>query len=220
MEKRSPKIIEWIINEEVGDNVDVISIVDHPAIEIDFLKFSSDKKMIFKTADEEKRIIIGAAMIPNKYIYRYDSFTDEEYYGFFSEQTIEKSMELFMKNGSTKSTNLNHNSKFFDGVSVIESWQVVDENNDKAYALGYSNKDVPKGTWMVSMKVDNDEVWQSIKNGTYKGFSIEAFLSQVTKMRKESSVENDLMQIVKSNMTTMEKAEAMAEYIIRLKLND
>lgn len=220
MENRIPRVIEWIINEEVGDNVDVISIVDHPAIELDFMKFNSDKKFNFKTADEEKRIIIGAAMIPNKYIYRYDSFTDEEYYGFFSEQTIEKSMELFMKNGSTKSTNLNHNDKFFDGVSVIESWQVADENNDKAYALGYNNKDVPKGTWMVSMKIDNEEVWNSIKAGTYKGFSIEAFLSQVTKMRKQNSIENDLLSIINSKENKEKKVIDLYNYIIKIKLDD
>ena len=214
MEKRSPKIVELLIDENAGDMVDVVSIVDHPAIEIDFMKFNSDKEKIkFQIENEEQRIVTGPVMLHSKYIYRYDSFTDEEYYIYFSKDTVKKAMEIFMKNGSTKSTNLNHNSKFFDGVSVIESW--ID--GERAKSLHY---DLEPGNWFMTFKVDNDEVWNAIKDGTYKGFSLEGYFSNIVKMRKESSIEEDLMQIVKSNMTTMEKAEAMAEYIIRLKLND
>lgn len=220
MEKRTPKIIEWLINEEDGDLVDVVSLVDSPAIEIDFLKFNDEKKKsLFQASNDEKRIVVGPAMIPSKYIYRYDSFADEEYYGYFSEATIEKAMEIFMKNGSTKSTNLNHNSQFFDGISVIESWIVADENNDKAYALGYDKNDVPKGSWMMTFKVDNEEVWNAVKNGTYKGFSIEALLSQVVKMRKETAVENDLRAILDSDKTKQQKVLEMYNYILKIRLD-
>jgi hypothetical protein len=221
MKKRTPKIIEWLIDQEAGDIVDVVSIVDMPAIEVDFLKFNEDKKkIVFKEMNADKRIVVGPAMIPLRYIYRYDSFTDEEYYGYFSEDTVTMAMEMFMMYGSTKEVNLNHNSEFFKGISVVEAWQVIDENNDKAYALGYDKKDIPKGTFMLAYKVTNDEVWEAIKRGEYAGFSIEAFLSQVVKMRKQLSIENDLMEIYNSKKAPEQVVIELTDYILKLKLDD
>jgi hypothetical protein len=214
--KKQPRIIELLIDETIGDIVDVVSVVDMPAIEIDFMKFNSEpkQKIKFNIDNEEQRIITGPVMLHSKYIYRYDSFTDEEYYVYFSRDTVKKAMELFMKHGSTKSTNLNHESTFFDGVSVIESW--ID--GERAKSTLY---DLEPGNWFMTMKVDNDMVWEEIKAGTFKGFSLEGYFSNLIKMRKESSVENDLKSIVSSSKDDKNKMVAdLYNYIIKMKLDD
>jgi hypothetical protein len=219
MKRENPEIVEFIIDEAEGDTVDVVSLVDVPAIEVDFLKFNKDKeKFLFNTQNEEKRIVVGPCLIPLKYIYRYDVFSDREFYGFFSEATVEKAMEIFMRDGKTRESNLNHNSKFFKGLTVIESWKVVDENNDKAYALGYTKDDIPKGTWMITFKVDDEKIWGDIKKGVYRGFSIESFLSQMVKMRREFYTENMINEMFSDDKTDNEKFIELYNFL--MKLND
>jgi len=219
MKRENPEIVEFIIDEAEGDTVDVVSLDDVPAIEVYFLKFNKDKeKFLFNTQNEEKRIVVGPALIPLKYIYRYDVFSDREFYGFFSEATVEKAMEIFMRDGKTRESNLNHNSKFFKGLTVIESWKVVDENNDKAYALGYTKDDIPKGTWMITFKVDDEKIWGDIKKGVYRGFSIESFLSQMVKMRREFYTENMINEMFSDDKTDNEKFIELYNFL--MKLND
>jgi len=149
-------LIELFIDEEDQDNgLDIISFVSEPAIEKDFMYFNVDKKKYeFKASDVEKRIVTGPAMVPNQEILRLDA-QDNPYFVYFTEETIEKAQEMFAKYGKTKSTNYQHEVGMRD-VTVVESWIVTDPSNDKANALGF--KDIPKGTWMVSYKVDNDKL--------------------------------------------------------------
>jgi len=178
-------LIELFIDENDEENaLSTVSFVSRPAIESNFQYFNKDnKKFIFKATDKEKRIVTGPAMIPNQEIIRMDA-EGNPYFVFFTEQTVIKAQEMFFKNGKTKSTNFEHQSNDIDGVTVIESWIVTDPLNDKTNVLGFS--DIPKGTWMVSYKVDNDELWNKVTTGEVQGFSIEGIFSKnIIKMDKD-----------------------------------
>lgn len=179
-------LIELFIDENDHDNaLDIISFVSEPAIEKNFMYFNVDKKKYeFKSTNEEKRIVTGPAMVPNQEIIRVDA-EGNPYFVFFTEATIEKAQEMFAKYGQTKTTNYEHEVGMRD-VSVVESWIVTDPTNDKANALGF--KDIPKGTWMVSYKVDNDNLWQMVKDGQVMGFSIEGvFGRKIVEMSSQAS---------------------------------
>tara|TARA_R110002111_G_scaffold30007_3_gene62307 strand:- start:2600 stop:3208 length:609 start_codon:yes stop_codon:yes gene_type:complete len=183
MEKKV--LIELFIDDKDQDNaLDMISFVSAPAIEKDFMHFKEQKEKFEFKSDEEKRIVTGAAMIPNQEIIRMDA-EDKPYFVYFTEETIEKAQEVFAKYGKTKSTNFEHKTGMRD-VTVVESWIVTDPSNDKSNALGFS--DIPKGSWMVSYKVDNDELWKKVKDGEVKGFSIEGVFSKsIIQMSKHDS---------------------------------
>lgn len=163
------KLIEWTLEDVFGE-LKRISLVSSPAIEEEFLLFNS-VDLSFKTIDEEKRVVTGPAMRPDIHIPRKDE-NNNLYYGFFSKDTVRKAAELFFKkNSNANMTNLEHEFEI-DGVFVFESWIVEDPNVDKAKALGFS--DVREGDWWVSMKVENEAVWDNyLKTGLIKGFSVE-----------------------------------------------
>ena len=169
-------LIELFIDDEDQDNaLDIISFVSSPAIEKDFMHFKEHKdKFEFKATDVEKRIVTGPAMVPNQEIIRMDA-ENNPYFVYFTEETILKAQEIFAKYGKTKSTNFEHQTGLRD-VTVVESWIVTDPKNDKSNALGFS--EVPKGSWFVSYKVDNDKLWKMVKAGEVKGFSIEGVFSK------------------------------------------
>lgn len=177
-------IIELFIDEENDLNgIEAISIVENPAIEEDFYAFNKDGKLELAKVDEEKRILMGAALIPNKKIYR-NSGT-EEYYVFFSEKTVRRASELFLSKGKQNNSTLEHEVEL-QGLSVCESWIIEDDIQDKSRKY---NLKMPVGTWMVSVKVNNDEIWEEfIKTKRVKGFSIEGFFSDKLEMRKDVEV--------------------------------
>ena len=187
MEKKV--LIELFIDDKDQDNaLDMISFVSAPAIEKDFMHFKEQKEKFEFKSDEEKRIVTGPAMVPNQEIIRMDA-EDKPYFVYFTEETIVKAQEVFAKYGKTKSTNFEHATGMRD-VTVVESWIVTDPSNDKSNALGFS--DIPKGSWMVSYKVDNDELWRKVKDGEVKGFSIEGVFSKnIIEMSKHDSDNSD-----------------------------
>jgi hypothetical protein len=162
------KVIELIIDEDNEiSGIDAISIVDDPAIQEDFIALSSQEIKLAEV-DKEKRILLGPALIPNKKIYR--KHKEEEYFIYFSKDTVRKASELFLAKGRQNNATLEHDEKL-KGLSVVESWIIEDSNQDKAKKYGF---DLPNGTWMVSMKVYDELVWQEyVKTGKVKGFSIE-----------------------------------------------
>jgi hypothetical protein len=172
------KFFELVLDEEkLLHGIDAISIVEHPAIEEDFITMSKDQKVEFK--EVEKRVLMGAAMIPEKPIYRRDG--DEEYYVFFTKETIRRASELYLMNGKQGNATLEHQDKI-NGLSLVESWIIEDPEKDKSRAYGL---EYPVGTWMVSMKVNNDDIWEEyVKSGKVKGFSIEGWF-----MQRESAIE-------------------------------
>jgi hypothetical protein len=178
------RIIELIIDEEAMlSGIEAISIVDRPAIEEKFIALSKEDKVELAKVDEEKRILLGAALIPNKNIYRQNE--DEEYYIFFSDDTVRQASELFLMRGNQNKSTLEHQADLH-GLSVVESWIIEDETHDKSRKYGMN---LPVGTWMVSMKVNNDEVWEDyVKTGKVSGFSIEGYFTDRVEMSQDDEL--------------------------------
>lgn len=187
-------------DEDLG--VYAISSVDMPAIESNFIALSKrQKKSQYQMAksDKDKMILIGAALIPDKMIYRNDG-DDEGYYIYFPKKVVQKAAYLYQKN-SMQSNHTHQHERRVDGVYVAESWIVEDPEMDKSKHYGLS---VPKGTWMVTMKVDNKEFWEKyVKSGEVKGFSIEAMFSE--KMRKQSVARNSVDSTIEECLSLIEK---------------
>lgn len=173
--------IELIIDEQMAEEgINAISLVEFPAIEENFVALSKDQhKVEFKTLNEEKRIIVGLALVPNKLIYRRRG--DYEYNITFSKETVRKASELYLKRLKNNNTTLEH-QELTSGVSVIESWIVEDPIKDKTSLYGLNAKD---GDWAVVMKIDNDAVWQDVKDGKYLGLSIEGIFSEGEDLSKD-----------------------------------
>jgi hypothetical protein len=129
----------------------------------------------FSIVDTEKRILVGPAMIPNKMMPRKDFATDSIYFVYFSSETIEKLQRKFMTDKLIDATNVEHKEKMLEDVTVVESWIVEDENYDKQKKYGYNN---PVGTWMIMMKINNDNIWENVKDGKLKGFSVQGYFSE------------------------------------------
>jgi len=184
------EIIELLIDEtkeEMGINA--VSVVESPAIEENFIALKKHEVEL-KEVDAEKRILMGAALVPNKQIYRRNK--DKEYYIYFSEDTVRKASELFLMRSNQNNATYEHERKMLEGMSVVESWIIEDEKLDKSVKYGFN---LPKGTWMISMKVNNDEVWKKVKEGEVKGFSIEGYF--VDKYDMSSHEEQVLIEKIK-----------------------
>jgi hypothetical protein len=181
--------IELVIDEEAElYGIDAISLVEQPAIESDFIAMNS-QLLEFKTQDAEKRIVMGAALIPDKPIYRKNG--QDEYYVYFSKKTVRRAMELYFKNGHQSNATLEHEHKI-NGLHVVESW-IVEGEQDKSRLYGL---EVPVGTWMVSMKVENDAIWQKfVKEGSVKGFSIEGYFANKYEMSRAVELDEDLVEM-------------------------
>jgi len=198
------KLIEWFLDDVMGE-LKRISLVSVPAIEEEFLLFNN-MDLKFKTLDEDKRIVTGPAMRPDIHIPRKGD-GGELYYGFFSQDTVRKAAELFFKkNSNANNTNLEHEFEI-DGIYVFESWIVEDPEMDKAKALGFT--DVRKGDWWVSMKVENENVWNNyLKSGLIRGFSVEVkagevdvdveLISQIKDILDGTSADNEKFELLKT----------------------
>lgn len=161
-----------------------ISIVNSPAIEENFRAFSKEHKFSISKIDEEKRIITGPAMIAEKDIITED-WDGNLFAEYFSADTIRKVAEKFILDGKLNSVNLNHSLNTND-ISIVEYWIVEHSHQDKSSFLGYN---LTPGSLMISMKVNNDTVWDLIRNGDLKGFSIEGFFTSRLKTHSKLSDE-------------------------------
>ncbi len=176
------KLYELLIDENdlLLSGVNAISIVENPAIQSDFIALGDQKPVLLAEVNKDKQILMGAALIPSKPIYRKDG--DEEYYVYFSKETIAKTAEAFFRNNNQNNATLEH-AEVLDNMTIFESWIVEDPEFDKSKKYGL---EVPEGTWMVSMKVDDKDVWDNyVKDNKVFGFSIEGKFANV--LRKESS---------------------------------
>jgi hypothetical protein len=175
--KKKKKLVELVIDERAERyGIEAISLVEFPAIESDWVFFNKDNFLSLAKLDEEKKTLVGAVLIPNKEIVRFDQEENEEYFVYFSEDTIRKAQELFMINLRNNNATYEH-KETIHGLSVVESWIKEDKKFDKSNQYGFKN--MPIGTWFVKMKVDNNEVWQKVKEKSVKGFSIEGYFTDV-----------------------------------------
>lgn len=151
------------------------------------------ENMEFKVFDEEKKVVIGPAMIPDYKMPRKNNKGDI-YQVYFSADTIRMIAEKYMKNKYTDNNDIMHSGFVPDDVYVTESW-IKEDNEDKSTKYGFG--DLPIGSWFVSMKVKNDEVWEMVKEGKLKGYSVSGFFGTPTEMTKEDEFLWSLAEIMK-----------------------
>jgi len=195
-------IIELIIDEkDEQSGIDAVSVVKSPAIEENFVALNKHE-VALKEVNEEKRLLMGAALIPNKQIYRHNG--KDEYYIYFSEKTVRKASELFLMRGNQNNATYEHKQEL-NGMSVVESWIIEDEKTDKSRIYGF---DLPVGTWMISMKVNNEDVWKDVKEGKVKGFSIEGYFADKYEMSLEEKKKHEIIEQLKNLL----KLESYTDY--------
>jgi hypothetical protein len=201
------KLYELTVEDENVDEVFAISLVENPAIESDFIYF--DKEEIkFTSVSDEKRIVLGPILLPDKKILRVDAFGDP-YEVFFTKETVAKLAQNYLMKKYQGEATLEHDKKIND-VVLVESWVKESKLNDKSNMYGLN---LPVGSWVGMFKINNDDIWNNyVKTGKVKGFSIEgAFEHQLIKASQKLSIlEKDI------NNLTDEEAEILLAKITLL----
>ena len=182
------RIVELILDEDQEiSGIEAISIVENPAIEEDFVALKNQEIKLAEV-DKEKRILLGALLIPNKPIYRRNG--EDEYYIYFSKDTVLKASQLYLQKGNQNNSTLEHQHSI-QGLSLVESWIIEDEVHDKSRKY---NMELPIGTWMGAVKVNNEDIWNEyVKTGKVKGFSIEGYFAD--KMERPKEQINDFADV-------------------------
>lgn len=175
-----------ILEDTMG--IEIISLVDRPAVEKEFIAFNEEKVKF--AIDDKKHIVTGVALIPNQKIYRRDK-KGNEYYVQVSAEAIERIAEKFFADHNSTNTNLQHQFDV-DGCVYFESYLV----NKKRGIYPAEFGELPDGTWIVSCKINNPDVWQLVEEGVLRGFSIEGNLN-IVEDRELNDIE-DLVDYLKS----------------------
>jgi len=145
------------------------------------IKQSEKMSKQYFAQDNEKQIVLGPAMIPNQKIFRKDS-QGNPYYVFFTPETIKMIAQKYMKNKYIDNNDQMHDGKAVKDVFVTESW-IKESENDKSTDYGFS--DLPVGTWFVSMKINNKDIWDKVKSHELNGFSVSGFFEEVEAFKRE-----------------------------------
>jgi hypothetical protein len=203
-EMKTTSIVELVIDEDSQElAIDAISLVSAPAIEQDFVFFGKEKNnLTFAKIDEEKRMLVSPALIPNKQIFRHNPNTQEDYYVYFSPETVRQASELYLKNNNHHKATEEHNERV-SGVLTVESW-IKEGDSDKSKLYGY---DLPNGTWFVKMKIENDELWQKIKAGELKGLSIEGYFTNKFEQMQKKEFTNEEIKTALKELLSSDKVE-------------
>ena len=186
-------IYKLIISEDIADDVEVdyVALVDRPAIQRNFLMFKERQK--FEIINEDKRILCGALMIADMPIYR-NNEEFGEHYVMFDSDTIQNIAEKFFKKGYQSNVNEMHDpTKKVSGVTMFESW-LVNRELGKMPMKGF--EDAKDGSWFVSYKVDNEDVWSKAKNGDFQGFSVEGLFDYESKVTQEELMVEQIKNIL------------------------
>ena len=205
------RIVELIIEEdEEFSGIDAISIVEYPAIEENFVALNKEKEYKLAEVDSDKRLLTGALLVPNKTIYRKDG--EDEYYIYFSKETVRQASEMYLINGNQNNSTFEHQFEL-SGLSLVESWIIEDKEKDKSAMY---DMDLPLGTWVGTVKVNNEKVWQEfVKTGTVKGFSIEGYFTEKTKkeqLKKEIEAGIELLKIKQMILESQIELESYNDY--------
>lgn len=185
-------------DELAVDGIFGISLVENPATKEYFIQLSKEQKadvlkkgydIQFKTVNKEKRLVTGLVLEPNSPVYRKEQLSDGTFHEFnivFEAHTIEALAFNFYKSDFHKNSTIEHDlENKIKGVTFVESWIIEDSKNDKSNALGLEH---PKGSWMISMKVDDIELWNDyIKTGKVKGFSVDGMV-QLKKINSKTDI--------------------------------
>ena len=215
--KKKTRIVELVISDDSQElTIDAISLVSSPAIEEDFVFFGKEKNnLTFAKIDEEKRMLVSPALIPLKQIYRYDAATDSDYYVYFSKETVRQASELYLKHNNHHKATYEHSDRV-SGVLTIESW-IKEGEQDKSKLYGF---DLPIGTWFVKMKIENDELWSKIKDGTLKGLSIEGyFIDRIETMSKKEFTNEEVRTALKELLSVQKVELGMVDDLVKDAIN-
>ena len=172
----------------IDSETEAISMVTEPAIESDFVFLSKDKAIVKETfSNDEKHMVYGAVLRPDFPIYRNDG--ENEYYLEFTSESIERMARDYMMNYRQGNVTIQH-EEYANEVFMVESWIKQDMDKDKSVSVGL-DKSLPIGTWFCGFYVNNNDVWERIKSGELKGFSVEAMidLEDFAKVKKEDAFE-------------------------------
>ena len=202
-----------ITRNDNSPNVFGISLVATPAMESNYVMLSKDRTdnltieekidlskqndVKFSKISEEKRLLMGLVLEPNKLIYRYDQQTQEEYYITVSAETILELQQDYIKKSNQNYSTLEHDGKELEGISFTEHWIVEDSKIDKSALHGLSFK---KGSWVTVAKIDNENLWNDyIKTGNVMGFSIDAMvhLEEINLNKQEMSEQKTVIELIK-----------------------
>jgi hypothetical protein len=203
-----------------GKGVFAISLVKDPATTEHFVAMSKETKLIkMAKVDEEQRIVMGLVLQPNQLIPRYNEETDEEYNIVFSAETIKDLSQNFFKSNSQSNSKLEH-SESIEDITFVESWIVENSKVDKSANFGMN---YPKGSWVATMKIDNDEIWNDyVKTGKVQGFSVDAFvdlqeinLKTEIKMNKK---QKSILTMLKEIVAGAEATEVVAEEVVAVEM--
>ena len=213
---KETKIVELVIADDSQElAIDAISLVTSPAIEQDFVFFGKEKNnLTFAKVDEEKRMLVSPALIPNKQIFRHDPNTDSDYYVYFSPDTVRKASELYLKHNNHHKATYQHQDRV-SGVLTVESW-IKEGDSDKSKLYGY---DLPNGTWFVKMKIENDELWEKIKAGELKGLSIEGYFTNKFEQMQKKEFTNEEVKTALKELLSVQKVELGAIDDLKKKLD-
>ena len=164
------RVVKCVIDDQGKLGISAIGLVHDPAIEELWVSLS---KLKLSEIQEERKMLYGAALIPDRHIMRLDG-NGEEFFIVFEKETIMKCAHQFLKQNLQHSHTYEHEYAVA-GCVVVESW-IVESENDKSRHLGL---DVPIGTWMIGTKVDDESIWEEVKNGSIRGFSIEGMFNEI-----------------------------------------
>ena len=195
-----------------GKGVFAISLVKTPATEETFIAMSAQEEMIkMAKVNEEQRLVMGLVLQPEQLILRQDESSGEKFNIVFSADTIKELSHNFFKSGFQLNSKLEHNSPIKD-VTFVESWIVENSDIDKSANFGMK---FPKGSWMATMKVDNDDIWNNyVKTGEVEGFSVDAMvdLEEINlKSEIKMSENKSIITMLKEIISGAEKVEETVE---------
>jgi hypothetical protein len=186
------KLVHLTIDElDDETRVEKVSFVDDPAIKRDWMAFSKQPHQ-FKIQDASRRIVSGALMVAGQPIYR-RSKDGEEYYVLFSEDAIKKIVYKFMREGRLSEVNQMHDTDVKD-VFMFESF-IIDSTRGIKTPEGFEA--LPDGSWFGSFKVDNDDTWAKVKDGTFRGFSVEGIFDEAVERTLDESIIREIMEQIK-----------------------
>lgn len=182
--------IFWMDIENEDEGVEIISLVDRPAIERNFIKFNTEEVKF--SVDEEKHVVFGPALLPDKPIYRRDDKTGYEYYVKFSKEAIERIAIKFFEDHNSTNVNLQHELDV-NGCVYYESF--IKDSARGISPVGF--EDIEDGAWFVACKINNEGVWDMVKKGELRGFSIEGYLDVQKQEEKPLDTIQDLLDYLK-----------------------
>ena len=217
-----------LLNENDESGIYAISLVDDPATKELFISLSAEKETEIQlaTVDNEKRIVVGAVLIPNQLILRNNPDGGEPFNIMFEAETIKGIQEKFVKNGFQNNSTIEHDGKFIEDVTFVETWIKEDNVHDKSVLYGFNQ---PIGTLFAMQKINNDEVWNDyIKTGKVKGFSIDGTKFGLEKINLNSNYMNleAIANAIKEGFASIKLSsdepapEAVEVQLAQMKLSD